>query len=398
MRERLTLAFLGVALALLALVGVVRGAAVADSVRDTELAELGEHATQVASILDQRYANGLPVSSLTLQDMTRSDMELTVTRDGHEVMDTKGDLFAPESIGDEPLVVSRTVGETTVDAVRSDAEVDAITSGRWTSLLLVMLVAVLAVVLVGLVSARRFSQPFADLARSAEALGRGRFDIALPESRIPEVVALGAALRSSAQNLQHQFTRNRETAQLASHALRTPLTGMRLEIEDVLLREDLDEDARRSLVRCLADVARLQEIAGQLVDAERSRGLVGGTTVPLGEVADAVTERWDKLLQPGCRLRTSVVTGGDLHVTPGPVEQVLDSVLADVGAHGTGPVTVDLGAEETHVRIQVVAAPGRGAGADRSDALVGESTTTMLGGRWHGDALADGLEILLPRR
>ncbi|MDR7252690.1 signal transduction histidine kinase [Nocardioides sp. BE266] len=398
MRERLTLAFVGLTLALLVLVGVVRGVWLSHSVREDELDTLGEHATQVAIVFDRRFDSGLPVSSLQLQDLTDTDTRLTVSHPNSPDLTATGDQFRDDDVRGEQLLVRRTVGETTVVALQSDAHVRASTQDLVVSLVGIMLVAVLLAIGFGLVIARRLSEPFAALARNAEALGRGRFDIDLPDSNIPEVVALGAALKTSAQNLEHEFQRNREYAELASHALRTPITALRLELDELLVGRDLDDDTRLALTRCLAGVMRLQDTIGELVDAGRGRGLLGRTTVPLHDLARALERRWSQRLPDTCEVRTRVEQGGDLTVLPGPVEQVLDSVLADVCAHGTGPVTVRLEAEESHVRISVTARPQKTPPSERPDADRGASITEVLGGRWEGDALAGGLDILLPRR
>jgi signal transduction histidine kinase len=281
--------------------------------------------------------------------------------------------------------------------VKSDARVRASARDLATSLLVILTVSVLLAIALGLVLARRLSEPFASLARSAEALGRGRFDIELPHSRIPEAIALGATLQTSAHHLEHEFQRNREYAQLASHALRTPITALRLELDGLLLDDRLDEETRSSLMRCLSGVVRLQDTIGELVELGRGRGLLGRTTITLRELGEAVGRRWGNQLPLDCDLRTRVEGGGDLTVMPGPVEQVLDSVLADVCAHGTGPVTVRLEAEEGHLRLHVDCRPRDEPPAERADAAAAASITRFLGGTWDGDALAGGLDILLPR-
>jgi len=395
-RERLALAFVGLTLAILVPAGIVRGLWLAHQVRESELDALGEHATQVAVVFDRRFDAGLPVSSLQLQDLTDTDARLTVRHPNSPDLTATGDRFRAEATG-RPLEVTRTVGETTVAAVKSDARVRASARDLLTSLLVILFVAVLLAILLGLVLARRLAEPFAALARSAAALGRGRFDIELPDSRIPEVVALGAALTTSAQNIEHEFQRNREYAQLASHALRTPITALRLELDELLLDRTLDEETRSSLARCLAGVMRLQDTIAELVETGRGRGLLGRTTITVRELADAVTRRWGGQPPDGCEVRTRVEAGGELVVTPGPFEQVLDSVLADVCAHGAGSVTVRLEAEESHLRLHVTGRSREDAPVERPDAAAAAAITRFLGGTWDGDALAGGLDILLPR-
>ncbi len=216
---------------------------------------------------------------------------------------------------------------------------------------------------------------------------------------MPEVAALGAALRASARSLQEQFSRIDESVQRTSHALRTPLTGLRLELEEILLRDDVDEEVRRTVVRCLADVARLQHTVAEVVDAERSRPYVPGRAITLRDLATLTVERWGRRLPSGRDVHLSLGDGVDLPVTHGPVEQVLDSVLGDVETHGAGAVSLHLEAEQGHVRLRVASRGVRtGAPADRPAARAGEAVTEVLGGRWHGDVVGDGLEILLPRR
>ena len=118
----------------------------------------------------------------------------------------------------------------------------------------------------------RLSRPFRDLAESAAALGRGRFDIEAPRSRIPEVVSISDSLRASSLRLQKSLRRDRDFFHHASHVLRTPLTGMRLELEELTLRGDLDADVRRTTARCLSDVERLDCTIAELLELRpRSR-------------------------------------------------------------------------------------------------------------------------------
>src|SRR5690606_34813445 len=87
----------------------------------------------------------------------------------------------------------------------------------------------------GYVIARRLSRPFGELAVAAERLGSGRFDVDPPHYKIPEAEAIGDALRGSSERLAELVRREREFAANASHQLRTPITALRLELEDLSL-------------------------------------------------------------------------------------------------------------------------------------------------------------------
>ena len=399
MRERLTLAFVGLALVLLSVAGVVRGLAVADITRTAELDHLGADARFVARVVETRHEMGEDVTAAYLEGLVAPETRLTVERAGDETLVAEGSGFSVGDLGD-PLEVTQTVGATTVGAVESDEAVRRLTSDKLGPLVALMLSLVVLAGLAGFVLAGRMSRPFRALADGAAALGRGRFDIDLPESRVPEVAAISSALRSSAVQLRESIGRDREFLQHASHVLRTPLTGMRLELEELTLRDELDEDdVRRTAARCLSEVQRLDQTVGELLDFARSRSLVSGAEVSLLDLGSRLAQRWRDELGESRRVRAFVDTGGDLMLTPGPVEQLLDSVLRDVSAHGSGPVELRFSGQEDHVKVTVSTGPGRAAGGgERNSAASARTITEVLGGRYSGDPAAGGLDILLPRR
>lgn len=399
MRARLTLAFVGLAVVLLAVVGLARSAATADMVRSGAEKSLVDHTTHVAAVLDERYEAGEPVGEEHLVALTSPTMEVRVTRPGEPEVVVRGARFDPGDLGDA-LRTTRTVGATTVSVVESDHSVRSATSERVSVLLAMVMALVLAAGVAGWFLARWLARPVAALADGAAALGRGRFDLDLPVTRIPEVRAVAAAMEDSATRLRTSIQRDREYLQHASHVLRTPLTGLRLELEEALLLHEPDDDLRQTLARSLADVKRLQDTVTELVEFERGRPLVEGAAVSVAEVVEHVAARWRGRLPVPREVRAIIDSGEDLMVTPGPIEQLMDSVLADVAAHGPRAVSLSFEADPTHLRVRMASEPGAGPtpAADRPSALRARALVELLGGRWVGDPVAGGLEILLPRR
>jgi signal transduction histidine kinase len=266
---------------------------------------------------------------------------------------------------------------------------------------LIVLVALLSLVagLVGLVAASRLSRPFQQLAEAAAALGRGRFDLDLPRSRIPEVTAINTALVTSAAQLKHSIRRDREFLQHASHVLRTPIAGCRLELEELAGRPGLDEDARSSVLHSAKEMERLNGVVDELITQSRNRPLVAGAEVDLQMLATDVGNRWREDLREETRVRVFVDDGAADRVTPGPVEQLLEHVLSDVQALDPREVSLRFAGQGNYLRIRV---HGAESGADHGDETALEralSVTEAMGGRMNGDVMAErGLEILLPRR
>lgn len=399
MRARLTLAFVGLAVVILTIVGLARSAATADMVRSGAEKSTADHATHVAVVLEARYDAGEPVDEQHLEALTSPTMEVRVTRPGEPPLLVRGDRFSPDELGDA-LRATRTVGATTVSVVESDHRVQAVVSDRVAVLLAMVVALVLAAGLAGWLMARWLARPVAALADGAAALGRGRFDLDLPATQVPELRAVATALEDSAARLRTSIQRDREYLQHASHVLRTPLTGLRMELEEALLLHELDDDLRQTLTRCLADVKRVQDTVTELEELEHSRPLVAGAGVRVADLVEQVATRWRARLPVQREVRADIDAGGDLKVTPGPIEQLLDSVLADVVAHGAGAVSLNFEAQPSHLRVRVSSGSGAQTTpvAGRPSASRGRALAELLGGRWVGDPVAGGLEILLPRR
>lgn len=405
MRERLTAAFIILTITLLIGAGLVRTYVLRDLIREEVAGQLDQEAELVAAIVADRQSSGDPVSAEFLETLVRPEVRLVLTTGDDPAIVVAGDDYAGDS-GDAISATAEVEGgrdtQVTVSESRSVTR-DLIGRDLGSVAALFLLIAIVAG-LAGLVVAGVLSAPFQKLAIAAGALGRGRFDLDLPDTRIPEARAIANALRSSALALEDRVHRERAFAEHASHVLRTPLTGIRLELEDLSLRDDLPGDARDSVARCLARVEEVSAVATELVEITRRGSLVVGAEVPLSDLSAQLAQRWaDRLAARGRALTAAVEGDLALAYTPGPVEHATDLLLADVVRRGAGAVRIVFHGESGgHLRIHVLCAA-----KTPEDHLGGETVEWMsqvrvvveaLGGRVTGDHPADGVEVLLPRR
>ena len=398
MRGRLTLAFACIALAMVAIGGGIRINALADLTRTHELENLTISARLIGELVEDLHADDVPVTSGRLAAYVPDRTELTVIRPGTPTVTvTIADAdFDAEAAG-QPLRAQETAGATRVSLVQDARVLEEATRQALIPLFALMLTLVLLSALVGFGVATALARPFHRLAGSAAALGRGRFDFEPPKSSIPEVVSISRSLETSARQLEASLRRDREFFHHASHVLRTPLTGMRLELEELSLHEDLTDETRRLAARSLADAERLDATVSELLEFARSRRLVEGAEISLLALGSEVAQRWRDRLPESREVRAYVDGGPEFTLTPGPVEQLLDSVLRDVVDHGTGAVTLRFAGQEEHVKVTVSSGPGRRGAEQRPSAQVA-TIAEVLGGRCTGDATSGELEILLPRR
>lgn len=401
MRERLTASFVLLTVLLLLGAGVVRAFVLRDLVREQESAHVHEQALLVARIVDDRLATGGTVDRSLMERLVGAEDRLVLRTSSAPRIDVRGSRYDTSTTPDDISASARVSGGTVT--VSQSPEVVRDILGRDLGSVVVLFVMIAAVAgVVGFAVARVLSAPFRRLADAAAALGRGRFDLDLPRTRIPEARAISQALATSAAQLEDRLRRERDFAEHASHVLRTPLTGLRLELEDLTLRDDLPLDARRTAEHCVRTVDEMNAVAGDLVALSRSGSLVAGAELPLVDLATQVAQRWaDRLAARDRSLAASVEGDLELTYTPGPVEHVLDLVLAEVVRRGTGGVRIVFTGEEGgHLRV-TVAADGRPLPADgdpgsRLDQA--RSVVEALGGRILGADPAEGIEILLPRR
>jgi len=399
-RARLTVSF--VVLSVVLLVGALwlRSYTEQSELRTHEARDLRAQATTLALVIEQRQQLGQPVDRAFLAGLVDTAERLEYAPSGGAAVAVEGKAYS-DSHPDEALETVVDAGAGTLTLRQAGSVIDDLTARDTGSLGFLVLLVALVAALVGYVMARLLAAPFRQLAGAAGQLGRGRFDLDLPRSRVPEAQALSAALQTSAGQLQERLASEQAFAEHASHVLRTPLTGLRLELEELSQRDDLPDDARASLTRAVGRIEAVDAVADDLVALARRGALVTGAEIPLRDLATQCAQTWADALAEQDRVLTAAVEGTiQTTYTPGPVEHILDLVLANVLRRGEGAVRIVFEAdEEGHLSIEVACERVRRAPQPGSDIALTQAraVVTALGGRLSGDD-ARRVSILLPRR
>lgn len=401
MRERLTAAFIVVTLVVVLGVAFARSYAVLGEVRERESDLVIMQARSIGQVIARELADGDPIDEAGLEQFLTPRIQLVYERTGQAALVEAGPGFdARAGAGGVSATVLTGDGALTVTRERVKPLTTLWGSGFGATLGLLVLLMLIAGTL-GYLVARGLSRPFRQLAVAAAALGRGRFDLDLPVTRIPEARAIAQALESSATQLRDRVEREREFGQLASHVLRTPLTSLRLHLEELVGDPSLTPHAREAALGCLSKVGRIGEVAGELVELSARGVLVADAATPLRDLATQVAQRWSETLEDDGRVLTAAVEGDlDLLLTPGPVEQVLDLVLAEVVAQHRGAVRLVFEGRGGFVTVDISCDDGVGR-MTAPDTPVQEHTATVLaafGGRVEVPVGGSVLRVLLPRR
>jgi len=350
MRERLVLAFVLLAIGVVALYGVPRAYSRAGLTHDNEAQRLSIAAQDVTALIEERRARGAAVDEALLEHgLTGADRVEYAAPGAPAIvvgmpLDTEGGMSRTEDVPGGGTVTAR-LSASTVSAELRSALAPLVLLGIGISVLAAA---------AGFVLARRMARPFQELAASARQLGQGDFDIHVPTYSVPEAEEIGASLRGAASQLDRLVRREREFAANASHQLRTPITALRLSLEDLCLWPDTSPEAREELERLLGELDRLTGAIGELLDLARERTLGAHGAIDLAALVAAVGGRWERRLQADGRtlvVRRAGTVRAQLPV--GPLEQVMDVLIDNARLHGTGTITVEVRDAGSHLEIRV---------------------------------------------
>jgi signal transduction histidine kinase len=225
-------------------------------------------------------------------------------------------------------------GTAVVRAFVSNSELTSGVANSWLILaglgvLLLAVGIVVANLLVGTVT-----RPISDLAEVSHQLAAGGLDTRADPAGPPEVRELAHGLNHLAGRIRELIWQERESIADLSHRLRTPLTALRLELED--LADSADPDGRLTL-----QVEALQDAVTGMIEDARTHVRNESRSCDAAEVTRARARFWSILAQDqGREMRLDVASFPVLVAVAEPdLGACLDALLGNVFAHtaqGTG--------------------------------------------------------------
>ncbi|WP_460068043.1 sensor histidine kinase [Streptomyces sp. YKOK-I1] len=201
---------------------------------------------------------------------------------------------------------------------------------------------------IGAFAARRITAPLRELNTMASKFSDGDLTARSPVTGPPETQTLARTLNQGAERLDTLVASQRIFVADASHQLRTPLTALRLSLDNIADGVD-DEFVREDVEQATAEVVRMSRLVnGLLVLARAEAKVTAAEPLPL---ADIVAERLT-VWRPAADERgvTIALRGSGVDdrpsvlASPGHLDQVLDNVLSnalEVSPDG-GTITVRL--------------------------------------------------------
>jgi signal transduction histidine kinase len=304
--------------------------------------------------------------------------------------------------GERWLVARRTLDEPAIEIIAAapvaDYEApfaDAARRGLVALLVVAMLSTIATVVLT-----RRLTGSLGDLALAADGVSRGEMGRTVPVPESEELGRLAEAFNTMSENLRRtldslarreSLTAVGEFAASLAHEVRNPLTAMRIDLQRVEEKLDVESPRRTPLRRALRAVDRLQHTVSGALRIARS-GQVARTPVDLLLPLDAALHASEPEMQAaGARVEVDtddapLVVLGDAAA----LEQLFLNLLLNAAQAFDAPggvVRVHASANAKHARIEVEDT-GRGMSSETLAAAFEPFVTTRAQGTGLGLAIA----------
>ncbi|MFM9596196.1 ATP-binding protein [Streptomyces scabiei] len=225
--------------------------------------------------------------------------------------------------------------ESVVGAVRIKFSTDDLTARLWqiwgfraTLAVLVLL----AAAIIGVYAARRLTAPLRQLNEMASKMSDGDLTARSPVTGPQETQTLARTLNQAGERLDTLIASQRIFVADASHQLRTPLTALRLSLDNIADGTD-DEFVREDVEQATAEVVRMSRLVnGLLVLARAEAKVTAAEPLSLREIIQERLDVW----RPAADERGVTITlrgsadGRPLVLaSPGHLDQVLDNVLSN---------------------------------------------------------------------
>lgn len=282
--------------------------------------------------------------------------EVASALDGRPVQDTRNS----DTLGQELLATAVPVIEAgrPAGAVRVTQSVDAVGRAVRRSvagLALLGGVVLLLGLAVGWVIARRIARPLDRLDTTARQIADGDLDRRAPVEGTSEQRSLARSFNTMTGRLAQALQAQRQFVADASHQLRTPLTGLRLRLEEARA-ESRDPAAREEIDHGIAEVDRLSAMVEELLVLSRAGEadvLAEAETVDLGDAADAARRRWEGPAREGGVDLAVRHANGELpaRCSPAALERAVDSLVENAIRYSPPGSAVEIVAGDRVVEV-----------------------------------------------
>jgi signal transduction histidine kinase len=357
MTRRLLLGYLTVTVLVLALLEIPLAVFYAQRERERLIADVEHDANVIATLYEDDLERDRPLDPRPANEYgARTDARVVVVdRDGISLVDTDQGverdfstrpeialaLTGNQSSGTRPsetlatdllyVAVPVASGGTVHGALRVTLDTSDVTARIqrfWLALATVAVVVLVAVALIGWGVARSVTRPLRRLNTAAARFAQGDLTVGDdPHDGPPELRALGETMTTMARRLDDLLQAQRAFVADASHQLRTPLTALRLRLEN--LQSGLAEGSSAELDAAIDETSRLATLVTDLLQLARTDERPASDVADLAQLTADRVDTWTAVAEAKAVFLRHDAFGGPalVRVIPGAIEQILDNLI-----------------------------------------------------------------------
>ncbi len=420
MTRRLLLSYLTITAIVLLMLELPLAVFYGDRERDRLIANVERDAMVMATIYEDALQENTtvdPTSALAYADRTGARV---VVLDSAGISKVDTEIDADRDLSTRPEIATALTGERSIGTRHSDtlntdllyvavpvasggdvhgavrltldtSEVNERIHRFWFALGAIALVVLIAATAVGWLLARWITRPVRRLQTTANRFASGDLTPATPDTGAPpELVDLQTSMNIMAERLDQHIEQQRSFVADASHQLRTPLTALRLRLENIgWMTDNAAEQAE--IERAVDETTRLGALVGALLQLARSERRERPVATALVELTGDRVDTWSALAE---QTGIGLVLDAPSHellawVVPGGLEQILDNLLDNAIRSAPAGSTVRVSWIEGQLEHRLVVVDD-GPGLSRGD------RTRALERFWQADQTSAGSGLGLP--
>jgi signal transduction histidine kinase len=358
MTRRLLLGYLSVTVVVLLLLEVPLAIFYAERERDRLTAEVERDASVIATIYEDALERGQPLDPAAAMEYERRTGARVVVTDRAGISEVDTQLSTPRDFSTRPEIAIALSGRRstgirpseTLDtdilyvalpvasggvvhgAIRITLDTDHVDDHIhrfWLALVAIAMVVLAVMSLIGWAIARSVTRPLRHLNATAARFAEGNLTVdAEHEDAGPvELRELAGTMSMMASRLASLIDEQRAFVADASHQLRTPLTALRLRLENLQTR--LEPAEANEVDVAIDETDRLASLVSDLLQLARADQRQSMVVVDLARIVVDRLDTWTAMADlRGVELRADGCDRAVLvHAAPGSVEQILDNVL-----------------------------------------------------------------------
>ncbi|NRQ48507.1 sensor histidine kinase [Aeromicrobium stalagmiti] len=181
--------------------------------------------------------------------------------------------------------------------------------------------------------------------------------VALVAIAVILAVAAGAVGLATGSRLSRTFRalvrRDQAVAVAASHELRTPITALRLSLEDLTLWKETPGEVSDELHRAISELDRLSDAVTRMLASHRQDQQDGVGLVDVAALTAGVVDGWRPRLDASREVVVDAGTPSYVRLDAGSVNRIVSTVLDQFAGGGQGTVSIDVARLGRTVRVRV---------------------------------------------